>query len=118
MVLACELLLTDAKHALDYTMAQQAEEQSRADRELAANAERLNRLAALFLPLTLLASLFGMNLPSGLETTSPVAFWVVLGAGLGVGVLLGRLAGGGKRPKLPDPRDGMRPPRARLARTA
>lgn len=118
MVLACELLLTDAKNALDYTMAEQAEAQSRADRELAANAVRLNRLAALFLPLTLLASLFGMNLPSGLETTSPVAFWVVLGGGLGVGLLLGRIAGGRKPPELPEAGDDQRPPRTRLARPA
>jgi Mg2+ and Co2+ transporter CorA len=92
LVLASELLLTDSKNALDYTMARQAEEQSRVDRAMAANGERLNRLAAIFLPLTLLASLFGMNLPSGLERTGPHLFWAIIGGGLLLGFVMGRFA--------------------------
>lgn len=91
---ACDLLTQDAKHALDYAIARQAEAQTRLDAELARSAERLNRLAAVFLPLTLLASLFGMNLPSGLESASPVGFWLVVlvggSFGLGLGAFLAR----------------------------
>ncbi len=91
LVVAAELLITDSKNALDYTMAKQSEEQSRLDRELAANGERLNRLAALFLPLTLVASLFGMNLPSGLEKHGPYAFWAIVLGGLLTGFTIGLL---------------------------
>lgn len=92
-VAASELLVTDAKHALDYVMARQAEAQAVADREQAENSAKLNRLAAVFLPLTLLASLFGMKLPSGLETDSPIAFWTVVVGGLLIGFVIGRFNG-------------------------
>jgi hypothetical protein len=88
---ACELVAQAAKHALDYAMARQAEAQSRAGNELARSAARLNRLAALFLPLTLVASLFSMNLPNGIEVSSPLLFWGLIGGGLFTGFLLGRL---------------------------
>ena len=45
-------------------------------------------LVALFLPLTAFASVFGMNLPSGLESSSSALFWVVLFGGLTLGLVL------------------------------
>lgn len=86
---AANLVVEDAKHALDFAMALQAEQQNAHSLALARSAGRLNKLAALFLPLTGIASVFGMNLASGLEATTPLAFWAVIGAGLGIGIALG-----------------------------
>jgi hypothetical protein len=88
---AAELVSQSAKHALDYAIARQSEAQSRAGNELARSAARLNRLAAVFLPLTLVASLFGMNLPNGIDTDSPLLFWGLVAGGLVMGFLLGRM---------------------------
>ena len=92
---ASELIATDAKNALDYSLAKQAEEQSRLSDELTRVAHRMNLLAALFLPLTAVTSVFGMNLPSGLEKASRSLFWsiIVFGVLLGaafLGVIVGR----------------------------
>ncbi len=86
---AAELLLDDAKNGLDFDLAQTAEEQAKAGHELANAGHRLNLLAALFLPLTAIASVFGMNLPHGLEEVkTPLVFWGTLVFGLGFGFLL------------------------------
>ena len=52
---------------------------------LAQAGHRLNLLAALALPLMAVASVFGMNLPSGLEGGGTAAFWVIVGASLLLG---------------------------------
>jgi hypothetical protein len=80
-----ELLYADTKNALDYTLAKQAEEQALLSHKAVQTAQRLNILAAVFLPLTALASLFGMNLRSGLEDQSSALFWGVLIIGMGLG---------------------------------
>jgi Mg2+ and Co2+ transporter CorA len=80
-----ELLYDDTKNALDYTLAKQAEEQARLSQKSVRTAQRLNILAAIFLPLTALSSVFGMNLHSGLEDQSILLFWVVLLAGIALG---------------------------------
>lgn len=51
-------------------------------------ANRLNILAAIFLPLTALAGILGMNLPSGLEGGLAWGFWAVLGCGILFGISL------------------------------
>lgn len=84
-----DLLYTDVKNALEFDLAQRAEEQSRLSLESVRTAQRLNFLAAAFLPLTALCSLFGMNLPNGLEQ-SPLGFWLVLGLGVVLGILTQR----------------------------
>lgn len=66
-----DLLQTDTKHALDYRSVQVA--------------NRLNVLAAIFFPMTAIASVFGMNLVSGLEGSSILIFWSVLLAGIALG---------------------------------
>lgn len=85
-----ELLYQDLRHALDVRIALQAEAQAQAGQRLAAASHRLNVLAAVFLPLVALTSVFGMNLHSGFPATNPAAFWMVLCAGIaaGAGMLL------------------------------
>lgn len=78
-----ELLYTDAKNGLDFTVAERAEVQSRRSYEMSASAHRLNILAALFFPLTAITSIFGMNFRSGLESLpAPFMFWTILAIGL------------------------------------
>lgn len=84
-----DLLHTDAKNALEFDLAKQAEEQSRLSLESVHTAQRLNFLAAVFLPLTALCSLFGMNLPHGLEQSS-MGFWFILGLGMLLGIVTQR----------------------------
>jgi hypothetical protein len=84
---SADLLLQDAQFGLDFVVAKQAEAQAAEARQMSAAAHRLNLLAALFLPLTALAGVFGMNsLPAGLET--PAVFWLVCIAGLSLGAFL------------------------------
>jgi hypothetical protein len=66
-----ELLQADTKHALDLHSVQVA--------------NRLNLLAAIFFPVTAIASVFGMNLASGLEGSSATIFWSVLLGGVVLG---------------------------------
>ncbi len=83
---ASELLVAEARDGLDFTSAQQAEAQAKVSLLLARDGHKLNTIAAVFLPITALASIFSMTLRSGLETWfSPWLFWVIVGAG----VLLG-----------------------------
>lgn len=88
-----ELLQIDAKYALDFHIARQNEEQARLAHEAAQAGNRLNVIAAIFLPFTAITSLFGMNLPSGLSETT-ASFWLVLGFAsffsLMLGIILGR----------------------------
>lgn len=79
-----ELLLQDAQFGLNFTVARQAEAQAATARQMAATAHRLNLLAALFLPLTALASIFGMEVHSPVSD-SLTNFWLILGAGLILG---------------------------------
>ena len=83
---SAELLMQDAQFGLNYTAARQAEAQAASAAQMASSAHRLNLLAALFLPLTALCSVFGMDIHSGLENRVDV-FWVIVGIGLGLGLL-------------------------------
>lgn len=64
---AFEILHADARNALEFEMARLAEEQARLGEETVRAGHRLNILAALFLPLSAVTGVFGMNLPLGLE---------------------------------------------------
>jgi len=81
-----DLLYEDTKNALEFNIAMRAEEEARLSMESISVANRLNLLAAIFLPLTALAGIFGMNLPSGLEGSPTWAFWLVLLCGVLLGV--------------------------------
>ena len=82
-----ELLMQDAQFGLNFTAAKQAESQAQAAQAMAATAHRINLLAALFLPLTALASVFGMEIRNGCEDC-PSAFPVIVAIGCVTGVIL------------------------------
>lgn len=84
---ALELLLANARLALDYQLARQAEAQVQATLESQQAQYKLNILAAWTLPLMTVATLFGMNLKSGLEFTPAFVFWGIFLAGLGLGLM-------------------------------
>lgn len=77
---AFELGHAHAQEGLEYTIARRAEQQSRDAQHMLEAAHRLNMIAAVFLPVTAVATLLGMNLRHGLEDwPAPVTFWVTLG---------------------------------------
>ncbi|MES2506872.1 MAG: CorA family divalent cation transporter [Verrucomicrobiota bacterium] len=82
-----ELLLQDAQFGLNFTVARQAEAQAATARQMAATAHRLNLLAALFLPLTALASVFGMEIHSKLPDTQ-ANFWLICVCGVLLGLVV------------------------------
>lgn len=85
-----ELLLQDAQFGLNFTVAKQAEAQAATAKQMAVTAHRLNLLAALFLPLTALASIFGMEIHSQVRDT-PANFWLICLAGVVIGAALSSL---------------------------
>ena len=91
-----ELLLQDAQFGLNFTVAKQAEAQSALAQQMAVTAHRLNLLAALFLPLTALASIFGMEIHSQVKDT-PTNFWLICLLGVLIGLLVGGFLMQGKR---------------------
>lgn len=86
---AAELLQSDVRNSIQYTMARQAERQAGFVREQSQAAHRLNILAALFLPMATLSSLFGMNLRHGLEGLPPLLFWLIITLGIVLGAVIG-----------------------------
>jgi len=85
---AAEILKSDAESAIQFAHARQQELQSHYVRQQSQAAHRLNILAATFLPVATISSVFGMNLASGLENTH-VLFWLVLVAAVAVGAWIG-----------------------------
>jgi Mg2+ and Co2+ transporter CorA len=83
-----DLLYMDAKNALDFQIARQAEEQARLGMRSLKVANRLNLLAAMFFPVTAISSVFGMNLASGFEGQPASVFWSVLLFGIALGSLV------------------------------
>lgn len=74
-----DLLYIDCKNGLEYAIAKKAEEQSELQKQAIHVGHRLNIIMALFLPVTAAASLLGMNVPHGLETSSPWVFAGIVG---------------------------------------
>lgn len=104
-----ELLLADARLALDYRLARNAEEQVQAALAVNRAQHKLNILAALTLPLMTLAAVFGMNLQSGLERQPVMLFWGVLVAGVVLGLSVRGWVNPGQSPhKPPGPAKGKR----------
>lgn len=85
-----ELLLQDAQFGLNFTVAKQAEAQALSAQCMANTAHRLNVLAALFLPLTALTSLFSMYVRGPLED-SQTSFWLIAVLGVLVGITVSLL---------------------------
>lgn len=82
-----ELLLQDAQFGLNYIVARQAEAQAENARRMTATAHRLNILAALFLPLTAVASVLAMDVKSRIPDTFE-NFWLIVGGSFGLGLLI------------------------------
>lgn len=79
-----ELLLQDAQFGLNFIAARQSEHQAAMAQQMNSTAHRLNIIAALFLPVTAIASILSMDISSGLANTRP-NFWLVLAAGCFLG---------------------------------
>lgn len=89
IVRTAELLQLDVQNSIQYSMARQAELQAGFSRVQSVASHRLNILAAVFLPLATISSVFGMNLTSGIEHWPPLLFWFVMLCGIGLGTLIG-----------------------------
>ncbi len=83
-----ELLSEDVRNAIQYRTAREAEAQAQLSRQALQASHRLNILAALFFPLTAVASLFGMNLAHGLHQDKVAIFWVVTAVSVGLGIAM------------------------------
>jgi hypothetical protein len=83
-----ELLHTDTKNGMDYTVARRSEELAGRSYDMTVSAHRLNLLAALFFPIATASSIFGMNLRHGLDPDSSEIFFMVLMISLSIGALL------------------------------
>lgn len=81
-----ELLTEDTRNAIQQRVSRDTEDQAKLGREALQASHRLNILAAVFFPLTAMASIFGMNFTHGLDQTSPAVFWVVLACGVAAGI--------------------------------
>lgn len=86
---SADLLHNDAKNALDFAVAERAEEEAESSRRALSAAYRLNILVACFFPIATMAAIFGVNLRHGLEGYDKVHAPYPLIAILGVGLLLG-----------------------------
>jgi hypothetical protein len=85
-----ELIESETRAGLDCAVARRAEEQAEYSHRMALASHRLNVLAAMFLPLATLSSVFSMSLRPGLDPydRSPWLFWSIVLAGLVAGFCL------------------------------
>lgn len=81
---AIDLAAADAKAGMEFSLAENTEEQSRFAHEAAVEARKLNRLVAFFFPLATLVAVFGMNPPA--EVIRIPGFWLVILAGIAAGL--------------------------------
>lgn len=83
---AIDLIAGDAKAGMEFSLAENTEEQSRFAHEATVEARKLNQLAAFFFPLATLVAVFGMNPPA--EVIHTPGFWGVVAAGAAAGLLV------------------------------
>ena len=105
VVRSLELLYADAKNALDYDIAKSSEEQAMLGEEAVRSGVRLNILAAIFLPLSTVTGMLGVNLTLGLESAPVWASWSLFGLGLVVGLIVRGWVMRGVPPQLVNPRE-------------
>ena len=91
---AIDLVAEDTKAGMEFSLAENTEEQSRFAHEAAVEARKLNRLAAFFFPLATLVAVFGMNPPA--EVIRIPGFWLVILAGIAAGLVFRMLPAGKK----------------------
>lgn len=71
-----ELIHGDARNGLDFTTARRAEEQALHAERIHRASHRLNMIAAVFLPISALGAIMGMNIEHGFEKRdAPYVFW-------------------------------------------
>jgi Mg2+ and Co2+ transporter CorA len=85
---ATELVVADAKNALEYTEAKAAAEQAVFAKKTVDAQHRLNLLAALFFPVTAVASVLGTEMSTGFEKAGPAVFWVIIAASIALGFFI------------------------------
>lgn len=84
-----ELLKEDARNGLHYEIARRTAEEARQGKSATVAAHRLNVMVAMFLPLTAISTMFGANIPTGLEhLASPAIFWCIVTLALALGWIL------------------------------
>lgn len=84
-----ELLIQDAKNALEFLVVKRAEEQAEVSARIELSTHRLNLLIAYFFPIATLSTIFGSNFRHGYEQfMTPFPFWIMVGTGLGLGFLI------------------------------
>ncbi len=84
-----ELLIEDAKNALEFIVAKQAEEQAQASARIELSSHRLNLLIAYFFPIATLSTIFGSNFRHGFEQyMMPYPFVFMVGTGLALGFVI------------------------------
>lgn len=95
-----ELIHSHAKSGLDFAIAKGTEDAAKNSEHVLESGHRLNLIAATFLPITALGSLFGMQLEHGLEHEhAPYLFWGITA----VAFLLGLIVRGTLPKKRPAP---------------
>jgi hypothetical protein len=99
-----DLLYADAKNALDFAVAWQAEQQAENSYQMSVATHRLNLLVAFFFPIATLSAIFGVELRNGLEgwdaRGGPLPFLAIMAVGLCCGILLtGFIARPARRPR-------------------
>jgi hypothetical protein len=100
-----DLLLEDTRNAIQHRTAREAEVQAQLTRQAVNASHRLNILAALFFPLTAVASLFGMNLMHGLDERSTAIFWIVAVVSIVLGFAMKGWVLGGEPNSAPPKKD-------------
>lgn len=83
---AIDLVAEDTKAGMEFSLAENTEEQSRFAHEAAMEARKLNRLAAFFFPLATLVAIFGMNPPDKMIRMN--GFWPVILVGVLAGLIV------------------------------
>lgn len=84
---SAELLLEECRNTLGCLSARRNEEQAAASHRMSISAYRLNIMAAIFLPVTALAGIFGTNIRHGIENLEPpLPFLTLIAVGLVIGL--------------------------------
>ncbi len=92
-----ELLYDDARNGLEFMIARRAEEQAQRSHEIERSGHQLNRLAAIFLPVSAICAVFAMKFGSGLESVqSPLLFWGLVAGAFLVGFTMRAMVKGGE----------------------
>jgi hypothetical protein len=93
-----ELLYEDARNGLEFMIASRGEEQAARAHEIERSGHQLNRLAAIFLPVSAICAAFAMKFPSGLEAVqSPALFWGLVAGAFVLGFVVRATVMGGEK---------------------